>query len=562
LDALELVQLETETPEYQYHLKDHLGNTRLTFTSKEEVDDNTATYEAANQSAERAEFLRYDNAKRVNATLFDRTNGASTGYAQRLNGTTNERYGLAKSIMVMPGDVINMEVYAKYVDTNSSNWNTALTNLMTQIAANAAGVVYEGNTYSSSTASFPHAGLLNTSGSTGGPKAYLNYLLFDKEFNFVTGGFKRLSATPKETGQDVAHERLFFDNLVITEAGYLYVYLSNENETPVEVFFDDFTVEHIKSPVVQADNYYAFGLAFNSYSRENSVSNKHLYNGFEIQDELDLGWYDYLTRQYDPTIGRFFSIDPAGELMRRHSPYNYAFNNPVIFIDPDGMMPENINDNDNGVHDLIEKAKSKLGLNTDQITLTHNKKTGLTTIQTTVVTNRAGAQSNNVTILVGKSLTQVDAEGNIVHSQVSVEEYNVTQNETQAETGEISITRGENMNIRDKDFEVNDNRDATSNLSDNVTSSYSDYLKNGGTWGDFYSDYGVEHSGDRVEKGFKFVNKLLDWLPGSNTLKKMVSPIIDDRLEKEIEKTNTSATAVIPISEKEIALKKLNSGKK
>ncbi|MBX2954511.1 MAG: hypothetical protein KF846_00040 [Cyclobacteriaceae bacterium] len=338
LNDFEIVKLSVNsTPEYQYNLKDHLGNTRLTFTSKVEVESNTATLEAANINAERAEFLRYDNAKRVNATLFDRTNGSSPGYSQRLNGTTNERYGLAKSISVMPGDTISMEVFAKYVDTNSGNWNTALTNLMTQIAANAAGVVYEGATYSSSTASFPYAGLLNTSGSTGGPKAYLNYLLFDRDINYITGGYKRLSATPKETGQDVAHERLFFDNLLITQPGYLYIYLSNENETPVEVFFDDFKVVHKKSPVVQTDDYYPFGLTFNSYQRENSVENKIKFQGQEHIDDLNLGWVQFKWRNHMPEIGRFFNIDPIAADYVYNSPYAFAENKLGMGVELEGL---------------------------------------------------------------------------------------------------------------------------------------------------------------------------------------------------------------------------------
>jgi len=137
------------------------------------------------------------------------------------------------------------------------------------------------------------------------------------------------------------------------------------------VYFDDFKVTYTKSPVVQVDEYYPFGLSISglSYQRENSTPQDFKYNGKEIQDELGLGWLDYGARMYMAEIGKWGVMDPLSEQSRRWSPYNYAVVNPMKFIDPDGMTSVEINGEE------AEKATAQLQKSTN-LELARDEETG------------------------------------------------------------------------------------------------------------------------------------------------------------------------------------------
>nr|WP_262912553.1 RHS repeat-associated core domain-containing protein [Chryseobacterium sp. MEBOG06] len=84
--------------------------------------------------------------------------------------------------------------------------------------------------------------------------------------------------------------------------------------------------------MVEVNSYYPFGM-LHDYTTTKQNAYQYKYNGKELQET---GMYDYGARMYMPDLGRWGVVDPLTEKYRRHSPYNYAVNNPILFIDPDG----------------------------------------------------------------------------------------------------------------------------------------------------------------------------------------------------------------------------------
>lgn len=131
--------------------------------------------------------------------------------------------------------------------------------------------------------------------------------------------------------------------------GYNYVYNYTDHLNNIRLSYSDTNSDGEIRPedneILSEKNYYLFGLSQKGYnSAINGTYHPYGFVGKEEQGELGLEWLDFSARNYDPAIGRWMNLDRLAEQMRRHSPYNYAFDNPVYFQDPDGTAPFGTNE--------------------------------------------------------------------------------------------------------------------------------------------------------------------------------------------------------------------------
>jgi RHS repeat-associated protein len=89
--------------------------------------------------------------------------------------------------------------------------------------------------------------------------------------------------------------------------------------------------------VYQHLEYFAFGETFVE-EHSNTQRTPYLFNGKELDEET--GLYYYGARYYDAQTSVWLAVDPMAEKFAGWSAYNYTFNNPIAFVDPDGKEPK------------------------------------------------------------------------------------------------------------------------------------------------------------------------------------------------------------------------------
>lgn len=85
--------------------------------------------------------------------------------------------------------------------------------------------------------------------------------------------------------------------------------------------------------VVASYDYLPYGDLMRKFVTNPEHEITYRFTGQEFDEET--GLYNYHARLYDPSIGRFYQIDPQGQSF---SPYVYSGNSPISFVDPDGEI--------------------------------------------------------------------------------------------------------------------------------------------------------------------------------------------------------------------------------
>lgn len=350
---------------YDYFIQDHLGNTRVILSEEQRADNYTwASLEDGSTSNEQKYYNIPSRVLTAGITNYPLDGTTSPNqYTQQLKASgTTPAIGTSMILKVMAGDKINVKVNCWYKTNGvglSPIGSPAVTGIIDALALAAKGVpaasggklvTSQITPTSMSTQVGSFLSNRNTNNYiTGRPKAFLNVVLLDEQLRPVLtndannsyfvqvpveSAFYKNGVTTNTNPDNQVIPISIPLNRLMTKSGYLFVYVSNEDQN-INVYFDNLQVGHIRGPLLETDDYYPFGLKMAGISSAAMpvMTNKYLYQAPYSEFEAATGYNEFDLRHYDPQLGRWIAADPDDQFP---GPYTGMGNNPINSVDRDG----------------------------------------------------------------------------------------------------------------------------------------------------------------------------------------------------------------------------------
>ena len=130
--------------------------------------------------------------------------------------------------------------------------------------------------------------------------------------------------------------RIFYENGVERFDYALTDHLGNTRLLYTDVDGDG--IAHVPEDIVQEEHYYPFGIKMGGpwMGATESGTSDPGYNGIDHVDDFGLDVNMAMYRTLDPSIGRWWQVDPKAEMYQSWSPYVSMGNSPMVQIDPRG----------------------------------------------------------------------------------------------------------------------------------------------------------------------------------------------------------------------------------